>query len=108
MARGLVENFPESAVMVVQVKEVSFVIIVSGIDVGPSVVIDIADGDAQTEIQAAAIDVGGFAYVGEMTVVIPVEAVAELRVAFGPQLIGVVKGVIEHGGVVDHEQVEVA
>ena len=107
MARSFGEDLFKCAVVVVEIHEVPLVVIVGNVYIGPAIVIYIADGDAEPEVETAAIDVGLFADVGEMPVVVAIEPIAEFGMSFGPQLFRIEERVEEHVGMIHHEHVQV-
>src|SRR5258708_35937859 len=107
MVGRLGQCFPESAVMVVEVQKITFIVIIGDINVSPSFSVDIAGSRAEPEIEAASVDLGLIIDICKMPAVIAVQAVAELRMSFCPQFIRVEERIEEHVGMIDHEHIQV-
>src|SRR6478609_6029141 len=107
MPGSSVQHLPEFTILVVEVKKISFIIIIGDIDIRPAVAVDVADGNTKPKIQAAAMDPRLLADIGEMAIFILVEPVSKPGMPGISKFVGIEKRIVEHIGMIDHEYIQV-
>ena len=91
-AHGRFERLGEGAVLVVDVEVVALKKIVGNEDIGPGILVYIADGDAQAKPNHGAINACFFTYIGKFFSVVTEEFVSAHRIAHGPLVLHLVEG----------------
>ena len=100
MAHGLSHCFLKSAIALVEIQVIVFVKIVGHVDVGPSVVVEVTNGDAQSKANFTAINACTGADVFKTITIVAVQTIAGSFVAVAADggtvvVFGVVDGMVE-------------
>lgn len=107
MPDGIGELIRKCAVAVVDVEVILLEVIIGHIEIRPAVIIEIRNGEPQSEVDRIAFDVCLLAYIREMFIVITKQLVTYIMVTHG-FLIGGIKAAHGFRTVVEHEHIEVA